>query len=754
MVGANLISKKLVLVKIELFRCLGCPFESDNLDNLKHHVHQAHFSTTEQPEVPSGQAGALKTPPLTMTVPPEMNSERMVVKPAEGLEASLIHANLDDSSLVNTSLMEELTDPSSSGSLQDDLANVFEDQFPPNLDFDRSEVSERAVQSGNNNLSRTNDLNSNYTPDGKRSRAISRSQPEFDDLSAADDLDFLCAFCYMKFSTMGGLTQHHSSVHDGPSPKRSRTSSGDLSPKSKIKTESKMKTESVIKTESRMKPERLPYRCDQCPYRGITRLHLKRHMRHFHVLERSLICSGCSKECTSRDQLAQHKQQESDLAAGVLNCFKFYPKKTVKSEPGSAETLKLYGCRSCDQDFFDPEGAIDHWNSMHLYDAFQTKPDVKLELDCDQCGYMTNDKVNLNRHKKVHTGVNCKLCKKVFPSQEAFKHHCKERHSGAEGSQLLLCDTCGYSTTNRMYLKHHIRESHNKVPFDCLACRQSYNEKNRLLAHHKSTRIVLGSGKRVTLCQLYTIKPSDSSLIEGNNCNPCSLSFSSPEETQDHFRTKHAKLKLFNCNHCGEDFKMPNLIHNHLLKHLKSDFESVIKHKNSDPELPFKFKQDPDAAGSVTKFEADDSFELPDPDSSIKNDDTKFDIKPQIRKSQPGGKVFLCEFCTRRFLSEVELKSHIASNKSSSAEDDDAMDCSKYETISTSPAFQVTEDKEKRTFICQLCNFSSKSKSTTMSHCTVAHTGFDGFGYYVCSKCKMWPGNKKDVIQHWASCQP
>ena len=169
MVRANLISKKLVLVKVELFRCLGCPFESDNLDNLKHHVrdvHQVHFSTTEQPKVPSEPAGALKTPPLTMTVPPEMNSERMVVKPAEGLEASLIQANLDDSSLVDTSLMEELTDPSSSGSLQDDLANVFEDQFPPNLDFDRSEVSERAVQSGNNNLSRTNDLNSNCTPDG------------------------------------------------------------------------------------------------------------------------------------------------------------------------------------------------------------------------------------------------------------------------------------------------------------------------------------------------------------------------------------------------------------------------------------------------------------------------------------------------------------------------------------------------------------------------------------------------------------
>ena len=539
--------------------------------------------------------------------------------------------------------------------------------------------------------------------DGTRGKSISSTdQVEAGDLGASD-LDFLCAFCVSKFSSRGSLVEHVASQHAGPSPKRSRTSSGGASPEDLP----------MIKKEMEL-AER--FSCHLCEYQSDAKANLLMHVKNLH---------------STRDN------QES----------------TFKAESKDSEGTRLFPTKA----ELVPKLKLES-------DADEKKPDVsfKPEYVCDQCQFKCSVRTNLVRHMKIfHTSITCKLCWAVLPSQEEFKQHLKERHTGNDDSQKLVCDTCSYSTTQRPYLERHIRSVHHQSPFVCNSCQQRFSVKRRLLDHHRATRIMLDKDRKVVLCQLYTVRPTDLTRIQRSYCKHCTKRFPTLEETRNHFKEHHPKMKDFNCNHCGEDFKKPNLIYEHLLWYLKKDFESVIKYKKSDPELKYNFEDDSNLSGDFpTSFDEDlgpdskhnvslqgETLVCPDQDCNMKCEN-KFGLKHHIQTSHCKEKKFMCEFCSTKFVSENELKSHANSNQSSDS--NGIMNCSKYLTISSSPAYQITEDKENNRFQCQLCNFSSESKSMTMAHLTDRHKGF---GYQVCSKCRVWAGTKRDVIEHWSVCQ-
>ena len=288
-------------------------------------------------------------------------------------------------------------------------------------------------------------------------------------------------------------------------------------------------------------------------------------------------------------------------------------------------------------------------------------------------------------------------------------------------------------------------------------------DRRRLWDHHRATRVTLEDGLKVDLCQLYSFGSIDLDQIQSTSCTRCVKRFPTLEEAKAHFGAKHSKVKQLICKHCGDAFKTPAQVHEHLLWNLRQDFESVAKHLTTQPST--RMGDEPDPLRVDTSLGPSEAIKTEEKTIKAENSSPEEEGEPfscpecrfkfsdevglrhHIKSFHPKMKKHQCEFCSRKYSRKCELKAHLASNKTS---DSGAMDCTKYLTISNSPAFQITEDSEKSNFRCQLCNFSSTSKILAMNHCTETHKGF---GYHVCSKCKVWPGSKKDVIGHWSLCQ-
>ena len=263
--------------------------------------------------------------------------------------------------------------------------------------------------------------------------------------------------------------------------------------------------------------------------------------------------------------------------------------------------------------------------------------------------------------------------------------------------------------------------------------------------HHRATKITLENGFKVNLCQLYSKVPLDVDQLRNPSCRQCRQRFPSMEDAKEHLRSKHTRKRSVVCKHCGGSFKVPNQIHEHLLWYLKQDFESVIKHLPKDPETPSDDHQDGLEGDNLNLSQGKLEEQFVCTECDFKTSDGQ-GLKNHIKGSHDTKlKMFLCEFCSRKFGRKVELTAHLSSDNSS---EKGTRDCTKYLIISNSPSIQIFEDPEKGTFRCQRCNFASTTKTLAIKH-TETHRGL---GYHVCSKCKVWPGTRRDVIEHWSVC--
>ncbi|KAK1327820.1 hypothetical protein QTO34_012728 [Cnephaeus nilssonii] len=218
------------------------------------------------------------------------------------------------------------------------------------------------------------------------------------------------------------------------------------------------------------------------------------------------------------------------------------------------------------------ERGEDEKAASHTQKVVQCHNVCSSEVKCEgnQCGKVFRCPVNLNRHRRVHTGeksCECIDCGKPFRQKSSLT----KRDKVQTREKSVECSECGkLFRCNSLLLKHQ-RVHTGEKPYQCSDCGKSFSQTSHLIQHHRvhtgekpfeCTDCGKSFSHRSTLTEHQTVHTGEKPY----ECSECGKSFRSNSHFRYHRRV-HTGEKPYECNDCGKSFRQNSALTEHQRVH-------------------------------------------------------------------------------------------------------------------------------------------------------------------------------------------
>ena len=188
--------------------------------------------------------------------------------------------------------------------------------------------------------------------------------------------------------------------------------------------------------------------------------------------------------------------------------------------------------------------------------------------------------MELDRDEPVHTPVtaiissnaasNNYLCNQCGSSFR--RKFCWERHMRKHTGDVLHCEQCPRTFSDKHHLDQHTLSKHHQVRLSCDLCAKEYTTKSTLARHvaqehsdsHKHTCDMCGKGFALT--QKFMEHVNIHHKIKPHACNRCPAAFSAERALKFHLKICGTEESI-ECPRCSKKFKHSKYLAAHMATH-------------------------------------------------------------------------------------------------------------------------------------------------------------------------------------------
>ncbi|EFA05621.1 zinc finger protein 64 [Tribolium castaneum] len=183
--------------------------------------------------------------------------------------------------------------------------------------------------------------------------------------------------------------------------------------------------------------------------------------------------------------------------------------KPIRAQPDDKEVL-LLTCNQCSFATMDKTKLITH-------KCLPTPCSEKYK--CPYCEYSTSRRYRLSYHVNAkHTKTNwyhCTQCEYKTTDSSSLRRHLKVVHVEREGTAVVTCSTCYFTTTSQVALQRHKVAKHGPPMHQCTICSYQTKDKSNFRKHQ----------------YVHGDKPK--------KCTKCSYQCVSPYQLEKHYKRSH-----------------------------------------------------------------------------------------------------------------------------------------------------------------------------------------------------------------------
>ena len=262
--------------------------------------------------------------------------------------------------------------------------------------------------------------------------------------------------------------------------------------------------------------------------------------------------------------------------------------------------------------------------------------------------------------------------------------------------EWLECPACEFGTESSARYKAHVRSVHGKIrDFECDECGHKTDHSEKLIKHIKN---------------VHEEKQPKIKL----NCDLCDYSTAHKQALSYHIKVVHLHPSKYQCDHC--EYRAGDK--NRLLRHKKARHDKIKDHKCD--ECPYASSYSQNLKKHMEQVHGKDSEQRRVKTQRIDEED----IGAFIDKIG----TLLCNFCDFETPRVHILGIHVDNSHLT------------YEDIPATIQCEKPSEKARKSFSCELCNFSASRKRGLSKHMKLVH--LKKSLKYNCDGCK-YASNKK-----------